>query len=289
MKFGDFRAFLKMIKFGHTVFALPFAYMGMILAAGRCPDARAFFWITAAMVAARTAAMSVNRIVDREIDARNPRTADRALPRGRLRLPAVMGAAVLSIVIFELAAWQLNDFVFALSPAALVFLLGYHYTKRFTWTCHWILGFTDGIAAAGGWAAVRGSLDLPPLILWFAVTVWIAGFDLIYACQDAEVDRRERLHSVPARFGVRTALRLARVNHTLTVAALIGVGVVMPLGWPYWLALAIAAGLLVYENALVREDDLSRVNLAFFNVNGYVSIILLMGTFGGVWLQPTQP
>lgn len=287
MKLRDLRAYVEMIKFGHTVFALPFAYMGMVLAAGCRPDARAVFWITTAMVAARTGAMSVNRLADREIDARNPRTADRALPRGLLQPRAVMVAAALSLVVFEFAAWQLNDFVFALSPAALVFLLGYHYTKRFTCTCHWILGFTDGMAAAGGWAAVHGSLEPAPLVLWFAVTAWIAGFDLIYACQDAEVDRREGLHSVPARFGVRTALRVARVNHVLAVGALVAVGAIMSLCWPYWIALAIAAGLLVYENALVSEDDLSRVNVAFFTVNGYVSIILLAGALGGVWMQST--
>lgn len=282
MRLGSLRTFLEMIKFEHTVFALPFAYMGMVLASGCSFDGRVFFWVLLAMVSARTLAMSVNRLVDSEFDARNPRTMDRALPRGLLARSTVLAACVLSIAIFEFSAWQLNNFVFVLSPVALLFLLGYHYTKRFTWACHWILGFTDGIAAAGGWAAVRGSLELAPLVLCFSVTVWIAGFDLIYACQDVEVDRREGLYSVPARFGVGAALTLARVNHALTVAALAGVGALMGLGWPYWVAVAITAGLLAYENAIVKEDDLSRVNLAFFNINGYISIILLVGSVGGV-------
>lgn len=285
MKVKRLSVFMEMIKFEHTVFALPFAYLGMFLARGGLPSLAVIFWVTIAMVAARTLAMSLNRIVDREIDARNPRTADRALPKGLLDSRTVVVAIVVSLAVFEFAAWQLNRFVFFLSPLALVFLCGYHYAKRFTWACHWILGFTDGIAAAGGWAAVRGSLDPPALVLWFAVTVWIAGFDLIYACQDVEVDRREGLYSVPSRFGVGTALLLAKVNHTLTIFAFAAVGIMMGLGWPYWIAVSISAGLLAYENTLVKEDDLSRLDFAFFNVNGYIALILLAGTVGALFVS----
>lgn len=278
------RVFLEMIKFEHTVFALPFAYLGMLMAAGGIPSFGIIFWITVAMVGARTLAMSANRLVDRKLDARNPRTADRALPKGLLAPWVVVSACVASFLVFELAAWCLNPFVFALSPIALVFLLGYHYTKRFTWACHWVLGFTDGIAAAGGWAAVTGSLDPPAMVLWFAVTVWIAGFDLIYACQDVDVDRREGLHSVPSRFGIGIALRLAKVQHALAVIALIAAGIMTHMTWPYWLGVVAATLLIVYENSVVSERDLSRLDLAFFNVNGYISLALFFGTLFAVLL-----
>lgn len=271
------------IRFEHTIFALPFAYLGMVLAARGLPTLWQFIWITLAMASARTLAMSLNRLIDRELDARNPRTMHRPLPRGAISAHAVIAIAFASLVIFEFAAWQLNELCFALSPLALIFLVGYHYTKRFTWLCHWILGFTDGIAAAGGWVAVRASFDPLALLLWFAVTVWIAGFDLIYACQDVEVDRRDGLQSVPARFGIATALTLARVNHALTVLALAVVGVVAQLGIAFWIGLGVVAFLLAYENAIVKPNDLSRLNLAFFNVNGYISVIMLVSALVGIY------
>lgn len=270
------------IKFEHTIFALPFAYLGMILAARGLPTPHQFIWITMAMVSARTLAMSLNRLIDRELDARNPRTMNRPLPRGAISARAVFAVSFVSFALFEFAAWQLNELCFALSPLALIFLVGYHYTKRFTWLCHWILGFTDGMAAAGGWIAVRASFDSLAFVLWFAVTVWIAGFDLIYACQDVEVDRRDGLYSVPARFGIATALTLARVNHTLTVIALAFVGVMAQLGIAFWLGWVVVVILLAYENAIVKPNDLSRVNLAFFNVNGYISVIVLLSAWGGI-------
>jgi 4-hydroxybenzoate polyprenyltransferase len=276
------RIFLEMIKFEHTVFALPFAYLGMMLAARGIPSLGVVLWITVAMIAARTLAMGVNRLADRKFDARNPRTADRAIPKGLLEPRFVILASLVSLFVFEFAAWRLNHFVFLLSPFALIFLLGYHYTKRFTWASHWVLGFTDGIAAAGGWAAVRGSLDAPALVLWFAVTVWIAGFDLIYSCQDVEVDRREGLYSVPSRFGVGVALWWAKINHALTVAALGAVGIMMSMTWPYWVGIAAATVLIIYENSVVHEDDLSRLNFAFFNINGYISLTLFVGTLAAV-------
>ncbi|HEX7788166.1 MAG TPA: UbiA-like polyprenyltransferase, partial [Methylomirabilota bacterium] len=189
------RHFLDAIKFEHTVFALPFAYVAMVLAADGWPGWPVVLWVTLAMVGARTLAMSVNRLADRFIDAANPRTARRHLPTGLLTATQVAVAAVLSAALLLLSSWRLNPLCLALSPLAVLFLVGYSYTKRFTWLSHWILGFTDGIAAGGGWIAVRGQFDPPALVLWFAVTVWIAGFDLIYACQDVAVDRAQGLHS----------------------------------------------------------------------------------------------
>jgi 4-hydroxybenzoate polyprenyltransferase len=273
-----------MIRFEHTIFALPFAYLGMVLAARGLPMLHQFMWITVAMASARTLAFSINRWADREIDARNPRTADRPLPRGLISSRAVLIIAALSLLVFEFAAWQLNPLCLALSPFAVVFLVGYSYTKRFTWFTHWILGFTDGMAVTGAWAAVTGSLAHPaPFLLWFAVTVWMAGFDLIYACQDYEVDVRDGLHAVPARFGIATALRWARINHVLAALALAATGVVLGLGVAYWVGWLIAVGLLAYENSIVKPDDLSRVDVAFFNVNAYISVIIFLAAWLGLY------
>jgi 4-hydroxybenzoate polyprenyltransferase len=279
------RVFLEMVKFEHTVFALPFAYLGMVLAAGGWPGWHSFIWITVAMAAARTFAFAINRLADRFYDARNPRTRNRALPRGQIAPAAVGALAGIALLILVLAAWQLNRFVLALLPGALVLLVGYSYTKRFTWTSHWILGITDGMATAGAWAAVTASLADPvPWLLWLTVTVWMAGFDIIYACQDVDFDRAEGLHSVPARFGIATALRVARANHALTVLALSAAGWSLGLGWPFWLGVAAVAALLWYENSLVKPDDLSRLNMAFFNVNGYISVLILLAGWAGVAL-----
>jgi len=267
-----------MIKFEHTVFALPFAYLGMVLAAGGWPTWRQFAWITVAMVSARTLAMAANRLIDRHLDARNPRTADRDLPRGRIGVPTVMTAMGWSLAMLTIAAWQLNALCLQLLPFAVLFLIGYAYTKRFTWLSHWILGLTDGAAAAGAWIAVRARFDLPAFLLWVAVTFWIAGFDLLYACQDVDFDRREGLYSVPAQFGIPTALRWAQVCHGLTVLLLAAVGAVMELAWPYWLGWLAVTGLLIYEHSLVHPDDLSRLDVAFFNVNGYISVIAFVST-----------
>jgi 4-hydroxybenzoate polyprenyltransferase len=278
---GTLRHFLDAIKFEHTVFALPFAYVAMVLAADGWPGGRVLIWVTLAMAGARTLAMSVNRLADRRIDARNPRTAGRHLPRGLLT-PAQVGAAALaSAVLLLLSAFMLNPLCLALSPLAAVFLVGYSYTKRFTWLSHWILGFTDGIAAAGGWIAVRGGFDPPVFVLWFALTVWIAGFDLIYACQDVDFDRAAGLHSFPARFGIAAALDAAKVCHLLTVAAFAALGAMLGLGLLYWVGVAAVAGLLVYEHSLVSPQDLSRLDVAFFNVNGYIAVILLVAVLAG--------
>jgi 4-hydroxybenzoate polyprenyltransferase len=287
------RTFLDMVRFEHTVFALPFAYLGMVLAAnwppdlsgGRLPTLHQFVWITVAMAAARTLAFAINRYADRGYDARNPRTADRPIPIGRLSPGATLGYGALALMVLVLAAWQLNELTLKLLPGAVIFLIGYSYTKRFTWLSHWVLGATDGLAPAGAWVAVRASVGLPAWLLWLAVTFWIAGFDLIYACQDTVFDRHERLYSVPARFGNAVALRLAQMNHLLTVAALAAVGGVMGLGWVYWLGLGVVAGLLVYEHSLVSPTDLSRVNLAFFNVNGYIALTIFATTFISLYVR----
>ncbi len=281
---NSIRHFLDAIKFEHTVFALPFAYVAMVLAANGWPNVRIVGWVTLAMVSGRTLAMAVNRLADRWFDARNPRTRGRHLPAGLLTPAQVTAAAVAAGAVFLLSAWRLNPLCLALSPLALLFLIGYSYTKRFTWLSHWILGFTDGIAAAGGWIAVRGSFDPPVFVLWFALMVWIAGFDLIYACQDVEFDRAEGLHSVPARFGVATALHIAKVCHVLTIAAFAALGVMMGLGFLYWAGVAIVAGLLVYEHSLVSPGDLSRLDVAFFNINGYIAVILFAAVLAGYWV-----
>ncbi|RMF32648.1 MAG: 4-hydroxybenzoate octaprenyltransferase [Chloroflexi bacterium] len=276
------RLFLETIRFEHTVFALPFAYLGMVLAAGGWPSLHHFVWITVAMGAARTVAFAVNRWADRVYDARNPRTAHRPIPSGRLSPRTTLAYGFIAAVVLTVAAWQLNPLALKLLPGALLFLVGYSFTKRFTWLSHWVLGFTDGLAPMGAWVAVRASLftptDLPAWLLLAAVTFWIAGFDLIYACQDTEFDRAEGLYAVPARFGNAVALRLARANHLLTVGFLAAVGRAVGLGWPYWLGLVIVAGLLIYEHSLVSPTDLSRVNIAFFNVNGYIAITLFVAT-----------
>lgn len=275
------RHFLDAIKFEHTVFALPFAYVAMVLAADGWPGWPTVIWVTLAMAGARTLAMSVNRVADRFIDAANPRTARRHLPAGLLTPAQVAGAAVGAGALLLVSAYMLNPLCLALAPLAVLFLVGYSYTKRFTWLSHWILGFTDGIAAAGGWIAVRGAFAPPVYVLWFALTVWIAGFDLIYACQDVEFDRAHRLHSVPARFGIPAALTTARVCHVLTIAAFALLGWMMGLGWLYWLGVAVVAGLLVYEHSLVSPGDLSRLDVAFFNVNGYIAVILFLSVLAG--------
>jgi 4-hydroxybenzoate polyprenyltransferase len=277
------RHVLEAIKFEHTIFALPFAYIAMVLAARGWPGWWTVVWVTLAMAGARTCAMAANRVIDRAIDAKNPRTAGRHLPRGLLAPGTLRALATAGAALMFVSAWMLNPLCLALAPLALVFLVGYSYAKRFTWTSHWILGFTDGIAAAGGWIAVRGHFDAPALVLWLAVTVWIAGFDLIYACQDVDVDRAQGLHSIPARFGIGAALALARVNHVLTAVALGTVGLMEGLGLLYWTGWLVVVGLLVYEHSLVTPRDLSKVDVAFFNVNGYIAVIMLLAVVTGLW------
>jgi len=277
------RTFLELIKFEHTIFALPFAYLGMVLAANGLPTFHQFFWVTVAMASARTLAFAVNRLADRRFDATNPRTSRRPSVTGEISPRTIAAFAALSLILLAVSAALLNPLTLILFPGAVVFLLGYSYTKRFTSLSHWVLGFTDALAPMGGWIAVRGSAftpdDLPAWLLMFAVTFWISGFDLIYACQDVEHDKREGLYSWPSRTSVASALRVAKANHVLTMILLILLGLVAPLGWPYWTALVIVAGLLAYENGIVKPDDLSRINVAFFNINSYIAVTLFVGTF----------
>jgi 4-hydroxybenzoate polyprenyltransferase len=280
------RDFLELIKFEHTIFALPFAYLGMMLAAGGWPSWRVFVWITIAMASARTVAMGTNRLADRWIDARNPRTENRPLVTGVIPIKTAWVGTLIALLILTLAAWQLGPLTLQLLPFGLIFLVGYSFTKRFTWLTHFILGFTDGLAPVGAWVAVRGSLftwrDLPAWILLAIVTFWIAGFDLIYSCQDVEVDRKEGLHSVPAIFGIKTALDLSKGCHMLTISLLILLGVVTGLQWPYWIGIVVVLGLLIWEHSLVKPDDLSNIDLAFFNINGYISLTLFFSILGAL-------
>ena len=273
---------LDAIKFEHTIFALPFAYIAMVLAARGWPGWWTVGWVTAAMVGGRTCAMAANRVIDRFIDAKNPRTAGRHLPSGLLRVGEMRLLAIAGAVLIFVAAWMLNPLCLQLAPLALGFLVGYHYMKRFTWLSHWVLGFTDGIAGAGGWIGVRGAFEAPAFVIWFALTTWIGGFDLIYACQDIEVDRAQGLHSFPARFGVRAALIAARVNHALTALALAALGWQLALGPIYWVGWLAVVALFTYEHSLVSPRDLSRLDVAFFNVNGYIALIVLAAVVLGL-------
>jgi 4-hydroxybenzoate polyprenyltransferase len=282
------RHYLELIKFEHTIFALPFAYLGMLLAANGLPTFQQFFWITVAMAAARTVAMGFNRIADRSYDARNPRTANRPLVTGAISMRTAWAGTLIAAAVLTLAAWQLGPMTLELLPIAFLFLFGYSFTKRFTWLSHFILGFTDGLAPLGAWVAIRGSLftteDLPAWVLLAVVTFWIGGFDILYACQDVEIDRQIGIKSIPARFGVSAALRLSVISHILTVLLLVELGFLTGLGWPYWVGLVVAAGLLFWEHTLVSPDDLSRINVAFFNINSMISVTLFLSILGALYL-----
>lgn len=284
------RDFLDMIKFEHTIFALPFAYLGMVLAAAGLPSLHDVLWITVAMASARTVGMASNRLADRLLDAENPRTADRPLVSGRVQPRTAWFGLGLAAVVLTWAAYQLGPLPLRLLPGAMLFLVGYPFTKRFTLASHLILGFTDGLAPMGAWAAVRGSLfqwtDAPAWVLLAIVTFWIAGFDLIYACQDIEFDRAHQLHAIPARYGPRFALRLSALFHALTTALIVLLGWMLPLGWPYWIGATIAASLLAYEHAIVTPNDFSRLNLAFFNINGIMSLTFFATTAASIFIPP---
>ena len=273
------RIFLDAIKFEHTIFALPFAYLGMALAARAnhgWPGLDKLIWITLAMAGARTLAMTLNRLIDARMDAQNPRTANRALPKKQLRPGEMVVFSVIAAAVLAFSAWQLNPLCFELAPVALLFLVGYSYTKRFTWLCHLALGLTDGIAPIGGWLAVNPTISvanlLPPFLLGLAVAAWVGGFDLIYACQDVAFDRAHGLHSIPARFGTARALQISEMAHGASVGLLAAVGGILHLAWPFWIAVGVAAWLLIWEHRLVKPDDFSQLDVAFFNMNGYLAV-----------------
>ncbi|MCC6347040.1 MAG: UbiA family prenyltransferase [Nitrospirales bacterium] len=268
----------RMIKITHSVFALPFAFTGAILAASGAPSPEKLFWIAVAMVGARSGAMGLNRIIDRKIDAENPRTADREIPAGAIRVRDAALFTALSFAVLLFAASMLNPLCLALSPLALAVLFLYSYTKRFTWAAHFVLGIAISAAPLGAWIAVRGTFDAEILPLGLAVVFWLAGFDVLYALQDVEFDRSYGLHSIPQRFGTGRALLLARIFHGVTWALLCLTGVLFSLNFFYWTGMAFVAGLLLYEHSLVKPHDLSRLNRAFFNMNGYISIAVFVFT-----------
>jgi len=270
---GNLRVTLEMIKWEHSVFALPFALCGAMLAASGLPTMHQFIWIIVAMLAARSAAMAFNRLADAAIDAANPRTRTRALPAGRLTPAFVASFVIASCGIFVVAAAQLNRLALWLSPVALAILLLYSYTKRFTRWSHLVLGFALGIAPAAAWIAVRGSLDPRILLLTAAVTFWVAGFDVLYACQDFDFDRHAGLHSIPRYAGIGGALWIARAFHAIMLLLLIAMVLAFALGKFSVAGVVAVLGLLLYEHSLVRADDLSRLNAAFFTMNGVISVV----------------
>ncbi len=279
---------LEMVRFEHTIFALPFALIGMLLASRETPGGftvEMLGWILLAMVGARSAAMSFNRLADASLDAKNPRTKSRHIPAGILTRSQVVIFMLCSILLLEISALELNPLCFALSPIALFAILGYSYTKRFTSLCHLFLGFATGIAPIGAWVAVKASLSLVPLLLGLVVLFWIGGFDIIYALQDYEHDLKEvSMHSLPKKVGKRNALIISRIMHTCMISLLIAIGLLAHLHILYFIGLVIVSSLIIWEQSLVKPDDISRVNLAFFTLNGWVSITLLFFVIiDGLW------
>ncbi len=272
-----------LVKFEHTLFALPFAFMGTFLASGGWPSGHVVLWVSLAMVGARTSAMALNRLIDREIDARNPRTAGRHLPRGVISPAQVVVLAALALALLLFAAGKLNPLALALSPLAVVMIVVYPYTKRFTWLSHVLLGMVLGSAPVGGWIAVTGRWAWSPLFLSAGVTLWTAGFDIIYACDDYEFDRREGLYSIPAVFGIPAGLVTARVFHAVALALFAGAGYLAGLAAVYQVGVIVAGVLMWYEHSLVSPTDLSRAGVAFFNVNAAVSAVLFFFGVAGVF------
>jgi 4-hydroxybenzoate polyprenyltransferase len=286
---GRIRTVLEMIKFEHSVFALPFALVGALLAAHFTthgwPTLRQLVWIIVAMVTARTAAMTINRIVDLRYDKENPRTKMRALATGALTVSFAWAFTAIAVVLFFIAAWELNFLSLELAPLALAILFFYSYTKRFTNWSHLFLGFALGISPAAAWIAVTGSLDWRMLILCAAVTLWVGGFDVLYACQDVQFDAEAGLFSVPKKFGIANALLISRLMHVGVVILLSWLAASFGLPWPAWAGIVVVAALLGYEHSLVKADDLSKLNAAFFAVNGYISMLFLLfwGAAVAVW------
>jgi 4-hydroxybenzoate polyprenyltransferase len=286
---GRIRTVLEMIKFEHSVFALPFALTGALLAARASshgwPTLRQVLWIVVAMVAARSAAMTINRIADLRYDKANPRTKMRALATGALSISFAWIFTIAAVAVFFLAAWQLNPLTLKLAPLAIAILFFYSFTKRFTWWSHLFLGFALGISPAAAWIAITGSLDWRMLILCGAVTLWVGGFDVLYACQDVEFDQQAGLYSIPKRFGIANSLLIARIMHCGVILLLAWLAISFGLPWPAWAGIVVVAALLAYEHSLVRANDLSKLNAAFFTVNGYISMLFLLfwGTAAALW------
>jgi 4-hydroxybenzoate polyprenyltransferase len=279
--FSKTRTLLEMIKFSHTVFAFPFALMGVVLASlesGAAPTPGQIGWICVAMVGARSGAMGLNRIIDARIDAENPRTAVRHIPAGKVSLAEAWTFVLVSFAVLLLAAWMLNPLCFYLAPVAVFFLVLYSFCKRFTSLAHLVLGICLAAAPIGAWIALRGDVGWPVVALGLAVLFWVAGFDIFYALQDLEFDRQKGLHSIPARLGSARAILVAKIFHGLMIALLAIIPLGVPLGWIYYLGLAVISGLIAYEHQLVKPGDLSKLDAAFFNMNGYISVTIFAFT-----------
>jgi 4-hydroxybenzoate polyprenyltransferase len=276
--------YLRMIKFSHSVFALPFAFTSALIAASGSPSLKQIFWITVAMVGARSGAMGLNRIIDRKIDTVNPRTSGREIPRGIVKVSEAAAFVLFSFCLMVGAAYMLNPLCLMLSPVAIGVLLLYSYTKRFTWMAHLVLGIAISAGPLGAWIAVTGSLDYMILPLVLAVIFWLAGFDVLYALQDIEFDRKYGLFSIPQRFGIRRSLFIARFLHGVTFSLLVLNGLLFGLGKFYGIGMFVVAGLFLYEHSLVKEDDLSKLDMAFFNMNGYISMTVFIATLTDVMI-----
>lgn len=270
--------YLRMIKFSHSVFALPFAFTSALIAAAGIPDLRQIGWIVIAMVGARSGAMGLNRIIDRKIDSANPRTEGREIPRGAISVFAAVLFVIVSFIFLALAAYMLNPLCLKLSPAAIAVLIIYSYTKRFTWMSHFILGLSISAAPLGAWIAVKGSFDIEIMPLVIAVIFWLAGFDVLYALQDIDFDRKYGLYSIPERFGISKAIHLSRIFHITSFLLLVVNGMIFKLGGLYWAGMFLTAGLFLYEHSLIKVDDLRKLDIAFFNMNGYISLTVFIFT-----------
>lgn len=283
--FQKIAIFMEMIKFSHTIFALPFALSGALLAIRGLPSVRQLLFIILAMVGARTAAMAMNRLIDAEIDARNPRTAGRAIPAGLLSKGGVLLAIILSVALLLWSAAMLNPLCLKLSPIALFFLVLYSYCKRFTALAHIVLGICLAAAPIGAWVALRGTIELPAIVLGLMVLFWVAGFDILYALQDLEYDRSAGLHSIPVALGVDGSLWLARLFHLITVGLLVWLIILLGLGGWFWIGSGLMTAMLLYEHWLLRGGDLTRLDAAFFTMNGYISLTFLAATAADVFLR----
>jgi 4-hydroxybenzoate polyprenyltransferase len=270
--------YLRLIKFSHSIFALPFAFTSALIAAEGIPAISKIFWITIAMVGGRSGAMGMNRIIDRKIDALNPRTKNRELPRGIIKTRDALLFTGLAFVLLVLAASMLNPLCLIISPLVLLVLITYAYTKRFTWLSHGALGLALSLAPLGAWIALKGTFDLHILPLCFAVLFWVAGFDVLYGLHDIDFDRKHRLHSIPGRFGIKNSLWISRIFHFITIVLLLSLVPIFQLTVPYIVGVFIASALILYEHSLVKPNDLSKLDIAFFNMNGYISVTIFVFT-----------
>jgi 4-hydroxybenzoate polyprenyltransferase len=270
--------YLRLIKFSHSIFALPFAFTAALIAAEGMPDLYQAFWITVAMLGGRSGAMGMNRIIDRNMDALNPRTREREIPRGVIKTWEAFIFTALAFAALEFAAYKLNPLCFKISPIVLIVLFTYSYTKRFTWLCHLVLGVALGLAPLGAWIAIRGTFSAEILPLSFAIMFWVAGFDTLYGLQDMEFDRKHGLYSIPSIFGINSSIWIARIFHVITIGLLLSLIPIFNLNNFYLTGVLIVSSLLFYEHSLVKPDDLSKLNIAFFNMNGYISITVFVFT-----------